>query len=43
MKVRFNSMIKVLGVAAGLAFATGAYAQSAGQITAKIGLNRLTP
>ncbi|MDY0975327.1 OmpW family outer membrane protein [Massilia sp. CFBP9012] len=43
MKVRFNSMIKVLGVAAGLAFASGAYAQSAGQITAKVGFNRLMP
>jgi len=43
MKVRFNSMIKVLGVAAGLAIASGAYAQSAGQFTAKVGLNRLMP
>ncbi|MDN4037209.1 OmpW family protein [Massilia sp. YIM B02443] len=43
MKVRFNSMIKVLGVAAALAFANGAAAQSAGQFTAKFGLNQLTP
>jgi len=43
MNVRFNSMIKVLGVAAALAFASNASAQSAGQITAKFGLNQLTP
>lgn len=43
MKVRFNSMIKVLGVAAALAFASGASAQSAGQLTAKFGVNQLTP
>jgi outer membrane protein len=43
MKVRFNSMIKVLGVAAALAFASNASAQSAGQITAKFGVNQLTP
>ncbi|WP_312512869.1 OmpW family outer membrane protein [Massilia sp.] len=43
MKVRFNSMIKLLGVAAALAFANGAAAQSAGQLTAKIGVNQLTP
>ncbi|MDK6078469.1 OmpW/AlkL family protein [Massilia varians] len=43
MKVRFNSLIKVLGVAAALACASTASAQSAGQLTAKIGANQLTP
>ncbi|MCA1856835.1 outer membrane beta-barrel protein [Massilia oculi] len=43
MKVRFNSLCKVLGVAAALACASTASAQSAGQLTAKIGANQLTP
>ena len=43
MKVRFNSLVKVLGVAAALACASTASAQSAGQLTAKIGVNQLTP
>ncbi|MEW6759396.1 MAG: OmpW family outer membrane protein [Pseudomonadota bacterium] len=43
MKVRFNSVVKALGVAAALACASTASAQSAGQITAKFGLNQLTP
>ncbi len=43
MKVRFNSLVKVLGVAAALACASTASAQSAGQFTAKIGVNQLTP
>lgn len=43
MKVRFNSIAKVLGVAAALACASTASAQSAGQLTAKVGLNQLTP
>ncbi|KFC67884.1 OmpW family protein [Massilia sp. LC238] len=43
MKVRFNSVVKVLGVAAALACASTASAQSAGQFTAKVGLNQLTP
>jgi outer membrane protein len=43
MKVRFNSVVKMLGLAAALACAGGASAQSAGQITAKFGANRLTP
>jgi outer membrane protein len=43
MKVRFNSLVKVLGVAAALACASTASAQSAGQLTAKFGLNQLTP
>lgn len=43
MKVRFNSVVKVLGVAAALACASTASAQSAGQLTAKFGVNQLTP
>lgn len=43
MKVRFKSVVNMLGVAAALACASSASAQSAGQITAKFGLNQLTP
>ena len=43
MKVRFNSVVKLLGAAAALAFASTASAQSAGQFTAKFGINQLTP
>ncbi len=43
MKIRFNSLAKVLGVVAALACASTASAQSAGQFTAKIGVNQLTP
>jgi len=43
MKVRFNSVVKVLGVAAALACASTASAQSAGQFTAAFGVNQLTP
>jgi len=43
MKVRFNSVVKVLVAASALACATGASAQSAGQWTAKFGFNELTP
>ncbi|SFD32704.1 OmpW/AlkL family protein [Massilia yuzhufengensis] len=43
MKQGFNCLVKVLGVAAALACASTASAQSAGQLTAKIGLNQLTP
>lgn len=43
MNVRFNSIVKALGVAAALALASNASAQSAGQLTAKFGLNQLTP
>ncbi|OON60474.1 hypothetical protein B0920_15930 [Massilia sp. KIM] len=43
MKVRFNSVVKMLGVAAALACASTASAQSKGQLTAKFGLNQLTP
>ena len=43
MNLRFNSLVKVLGVAAALACASTASAQSAGQLTAKFGINQLTP
>jgi outer membrane protein len=43
MKVRFNGIVKMLGVAAALACASGASAQSAGQLTVKFGLDQLTP
>ncbi len=43
MKVRFESVVKVLGVAAAMACAGTASAQSAGQLTVKFGANRLTP
>lgn len=43
MKMRFSSIAKVLGVAAALACASTASAQSAGQLTVKFGLNQLTP
>lgn len=43
MNVRFNSIVKALGVAAAMALASNAAAQSAGQWTAKFGLNQLTP
>lgn len=43
MKVRFNSLLKVLGVAAALACASTASAQSAGQLTVSFGVNQLTP
>lgn len=43
MKVRLHSLAKLLGVAAALACASTASAQSAGQLTVKFGLNQLTP
>jgi len=43
MQVRFTSVVKVLGVAAALACASTASAQSAGQLTAAFGVNQLTP
>jgi outer membrane protein len=43
MKVRFSSVAKTLVAAAALACAASASAQSAGQWTAKFGLNQLTP
>jgi len=43
MKVRFNSVVKAVGVIAALACASTASAQSAGQFTAAFGVNQLTP
>lgn len=43
MKVRFNSVVKMLVAATAMACAAGASAQSAGQWTAKFGFNQLTP
>jgi outer membrane protein len=43
MKDHRNSVVKTLVAAAALACATGASAQSAGQWTAKFGINELTP
>ena len=43
MKVRLNSVVKMAVAAAALACATGASAQSAGQLTAQFGFNQLTP
>lgn len=43
MKVRLHSVVKMLGLAAAVMFASGASAQSAGQWTAKFGVNKLTP
>ena len=43
MKVRFKSVVTMLGVAAALACASTASAQSKGQLTVKFGVNELTP
>lgn len=43
MKVRLNSAVKILGLAAAMGFAGAASAQSAGQWTVKFGANKLTP
>jgi outer membrane protein len=43
MKVRLNSAVKLLVLAATMAAASGASAQSAGQWTAKVGINKITP
>ncbi|MBC7405424.1 MAG: OmpW family protein [Cytophaga sp.] len=43
MKVRLNTTVKVLALAAAMMVASSASAQSAGQWTAKLGLNQLTP
>lgn len=43
MKVRAQSVIKLLALAAAMAAASGAQAQSAGQWTAKFGFNKITP
>jgi outer membrane protein len=43
MKLRFNSVVKMLAIAAAMAVASSASAQSAGQWTAKLGANKITP
>ncbi|MDB5754059.1 MAG: ompW family protein [Massilia sp.] len=43
MKISLNSALKLLALAAAMAAASGASAQSAGQWTAKVGINKITP
>jgi outer membrane protein len=43
MKIRLNSVVKMLALAAAMAAASGASAQSAGQWTVKAGVNKITP
>jgi outer membrane protein len=43
MKVRLNSVVKMVVAAAAVAAASGASAQSAGQWTAAAGVNKITP
>ncbi|HAT30071.1 MAG TPA: hypothetical protein DCW29_04240 [Janthinobacterium sp.] len=43
MNIRFNSVCKVLAVAAAMAAASGASAQSAGHWSAIVGINKITP
>jgi outer membrane protein len=43
MKVRFNNAAQLMVMAVALAAASGASAQSAGQWTAKVGINKITP
>jgi outer membrane protein len=43
MKVRLNSVVKMLVAAAAVAAASGAAAQSAGQWTVAVGANKITP
>lgn len=43
MNIRFNSAFKVLALAAAMAAASGASAQSAGSWTVKVGANKITP
>lgn len=43
MKLRFNSAVKMLALAAAMAVASSASAQSAGQWTAMLGANKITP
>jgi outer membrane protein len=43
MKVRLNSVVKMLLAAAAIAAASGASAQSAGQWTVALGANKITP
>jgi outer membrane protein len=43
MKVRFNNVMQATLMAAAMVAASGASAQSAGQWTAKVGVNKITP
>ncbi len=43
MKVRLNTVVKLLALGAAMTVASAASAQSAGQLTAKFGINRITP
>ena len=43
MKVLFNTTVKMLALAAAMAVASSASAQGAGQWTAKLGVNKITP
>ena len=43
MKVRLNSALQLLALAAAMACASSASAQSAGQWTATVGINKITP
>lgn len=43
MKLRLNNAVKMLALAATMVAASGASAQSAGQWTAKLGINKITP
>jgi outer membrane protein len=43
MKLRLQSAVKLVGLGLALVWATGASAQSAGQWTAKLGVNKITP
>lgn len=43
MKIRLNSALKVVAVAAAMVMASSASAQSAGTWTAKVGINKITP
>ena len=43
MKIRINSAVKMLALAAAMAASSGAWAQAAGELTGKVGLNKITP
>jgi len=43
MKIRINSAVKLLAVAAAMAVASGASAQAQGEYFAKLGVNKITP
>lgn len=43
MKIRLNSALKLMALGMAMAAASGASAQSAGQWTAKVGINKITP